>query len=380
LSILQRAKLVTNCENMSERETMNRYHEERKRKLEYNSQFDAERWAPILEGLTFATYSFPLTIEEGHAIANRYKKYILHHSNVEFSQQQEQLLQNLEDRIDDIIRNQCNGSAFIRMGSRSPKDTPLFDDPENIACARLKRIMKDKLHVVHNTKNTDPLLHNNATYCALMEAGTEALRIQNGKEAMQLLLNSERTYVDLLLALDFEELFSTHVVVRSWDDRLPYNAEFRCFVHNYSLNAISQYDNYCYFPILFQTEQTLPKMEKLMREFYENQVKPVLMKASFPANFVVDLGVLSDMQTVIVIEINPSDTETVQGTGSALFSWKTDRNVIEGGAEFELRVNRAPPMSNYETQVAPDWLAILKETEKQVIEENTYNNRKCVIC
>jgi hypothetical protein len=369
--------------NEEESDALRRYAEEKRRKLEYNSKFNVEAWSTILSGCTFPTFTLPMTLEEGLALARWYKVYVLHH-DADFTDEQQTLLENLEQRIDDVIRNDCDGDAFVRMGSRSPKDTPLFDGPDNIAYARLKKIMKEKIRAVHQANYQDPLLYNNAIYATLMESGTEALRITNGREAMHLLQNSERTYVDLLLSLDCRKDSMLpkdeiqKVIIRKWDNRLPYHGEFRCFVHNYSMNAISQYDNYCYFPQLFETEGRLQEKEKLMRDYYQNQVRPLLEQANFPPHFVIDLGVLIN-NTVTVIELNPADNDVVKGTGSAMFSWSRDADVIQGRAPFEMRVNKSPPFSNYEEQVAPDWMELQRKIENEVIEEEKERNRYCII-
>ena len=74
--------------------------------------------------------------------------------------------------------------------------------------------------------------------------------------------------------------------------------EFRCFVYNNALTAISQYDNVCYFPELPGNAE---KYKNIIESYFNEKLK--LRLESF-ATYVVDIAILHN-DTPIVIELNP---------------------------------------------------------------------------
>lgn len=62
---------------------------------------------------------------------------------------------------------------------------------------------------------------------------------------------SNPRFVDLLQALecveDPDDTWCTSLILRCWDPSLRHDWEFRCFVHEGCLTAISQYNHYCVF-------------------------------------------------------------------------------------------------------------------------------------
>lgn len=108
----------------------------------------------------------------------------------------------LEDRLDVEVKKFPKG-AFVRLGSRSPKDVdikPVF----------------------------------------------------NGKEAIQLLLSSVRVFDDFCMAL--KHLYNPHIFIREWIDIEEY-FEFRCFMKDRKLVGISQYQyNKTYLEVINQAD------------------------------------------------------------------------------------------------------------------------------
>jgi hypothetical protein len=125
---------------------------------------------------------------------------------------------------------------------------------------------------------------------------TQLLRVTRADQAMSLLLSSERVFRDLNTDLTCLEAWkqqhvqisgdedsepaqkkgqkeeekdnektdqgpvvapwSTQLIMRVWDDDIDDSNEFRCFVHQSKLTAISQYNHYCQFKHLVN----LPKV------------------------------------------------------------------------------------------------------------------------
>jgi len=106
---------------------------------------------------------------------------------------------------------------------------------------------------------------------------------------------------------------------------IPTEGEFRGFVYKKNLTAVSQYDSHCYFPELVKNKDTIAKN---FVEFHKS-IKHLIE----PESYIVDFAILKN-GTIKIVELNPFG----EYTGSALFSWKEDIDIIQGRKEFELRV------------------------------------------
>ena len=92
----------------------------------------------------------------------------------------------------------------------------------------------------------------------------ESLEVSSATEGMELLLQSERVYVDITRAVGVWAYEAVHppterdgtcpvtlqVVVRDWDSKLTIRGEYRAFVVGRRLTALSQYFECLCFPHL----------------------------------------------------------------------------------------------------------------------------------
>jgi hypothetical protein len=146
-----------------------------------------ENWPPALSALSIAQVDIPLSRHDIFAIGTNMIDWF--ESFGETTVDPSYLIHLL----DDAIKAFPNG-AFVRLGSRSPKD-------------------------------------------AFVRA--EQFRVRSGAEAFTVLTaGSERIYSDLQAALTFE--YSPHIFLREWTD-IPKCSEFRCFMRDRQLIGISQY-------------------------------------------------------------------------------------------------------------------------------------------
>lgn len=92
------------------------------------------------------------------------------------------------------------------------------------------------------------------------------MKVRNSNEVMNFLLSSERVNIDLddwlryapprqlvyfvILTMCFRYGEPEQIVLREWEPDLTLRFEFRAFVYEHKLNAISQYDHYGVFPEL----------------------------------------------------------------------------------------------------------------------------------
>jgi hypothetical protein len=86
-------------------------------------------------------------------------------------------------------------------------------------------------------------------------ARTSWLRVTSGADAIQLLLSSERVFTDLQDWLRWGE--PEQIVLRSWLPTMTYDYEFRVFVFENRITAISQYDHYTFYDFLKSEKKQL---------------------------------------------------------------------------------------------------------------------------
>ena len=84
-----------------------------------------------------------------------------------------------------------------------------------------------------------------------------------GTGVLEHLVSSERVLVDLIEATEAEELFTMKIIAREWEQDVRHDYEFRGFVHNGQLTALSQYNHYCFFPHVLSEKAEL---EQSIRE------------------------------------------------------------------------------------------------------------------
>jgi hypothetical protein len=137
------------------------------------------------------------------------------------------------------------------------------------------------------------------------------------------------------------------------------------FVFQNKLNAISQYAYQLHLPRLLELR---PQFIDHIRDFYDTQLRPKLGTNTFKT-CVVDIAVLSidgKFQSK-VIEVNPF----LQTTDGALFSWETERDLLEGaraGVDYPtLRLNEKNRMGVL-VMVPQGWKDVIEQVEKKVRE------------
>ena len=112
---------------------------------------------------------------------------------------------------------------------------------------------------------------------------------------MSMLLSSERVYSDMLDWLWFGE--PEQVVLREWEPELSVDFEFRCYVKDGRLNAISQYDHYCKYDHLFPRKAEL---ERRIRALW-SEIHPHVGASSYG----MDFGYLPEQDRLVMIELSP---------------------------------------------------------------------------
>ncbi|HEX5747321.1 MAG TPA: hypothetical protein VFZ09_13845 [Archangium sp.] len=219
-----------------------------------------ENWPEGLAGLSFEQQGLRLSWAEVHALGRL--NGIHGHC---FQRSSPEALEGLTARLDDALQRFPQG-AFVRLGSRSPKDTL-----------------------------ASMLMRNRAF---------------NGAQAVHLLTNgSERIAFELRRCL--RAAYTPWIFLRRWCD-IPPESEFRCFIREGQRVGVSQYHHDSHFEGL-DAKETLECLRERILTFF-----PLLTARSHVTTAVFDLVIPRGGDgPVTLLELNPYGAPT----DPCLFSW-----------------------------------------------------------
>jgi len=189
----------------------------------------------------------------------------------------------------------------------------------------------------------------------LFRATTKALKVTSGKEAIEIISKSRRMLVDLSRGVELSRMlqnFPIKIAVRKWHYIDP-QWEFRGFVYNNKLTALTQYFSYCYFPEVAGAKQ---ETEKKILDFFDT-IKGKIQHSCF----VIDFGISNNQ--VIVIELNPFN----KGTGTSHFKWAEDQQIMREGP-FEFRVTMSPNPTAQTQGIPTFWRDLLEVYRREHVQ------------
>jgi hypothetical protein len=154
-------------------------------------------------------------------------------------------------------------------------------------------------------------------------------------EIFDLLSHSERVLADLARGgTEFA------LALRQWEPRLQFHLEFRSFVCQNRLTAISQCENRAFYPDINENKGLILNA---IRSCFEEKIRPAFeCKGIFPNDsYVADFAILLSKRDrrvngaeAILVEINRFN----QDAGAFLFHWTEDFEVLTGVRPFEFRM------------------------------------------
>jgi len=273
---------------------------------------NVDQWYPYLQPHTILSWFVTMTVD--HAKVFRKNYLYKEKGGAPLDEQETNLLDDLKKKIDVHLKEISPGKgAFFRCSTRSPKDS-------HVSIARCKEILVKELN-----PNSTP----NDKLKALLKASLGGMKVHTAQEALDLLCSSERIYEDLGSELDKKiENFHQLIIIREWVD-IPIQHEYRGFVHNKSLNAISQYYHTIFFDDL---KAVWDDNIQTIQNFFNSTISSIIPLTSY----IIDFAVLPSGE-ILVIELNPFSI----ATDSNLFSWIEDKKILEEGP-FTKRMTMAP--------------------------------------
>lgn len=278
--------------------------------------------------------------------------------------------------------------CFMKLSSRSAKDVALawpktFEIYEQL----LPKYLSEQFQTTDVSQIAAKELCNTRLSC-LYEAMTLSMKVHTPKEGLDLLMQSRRIYWDLKYAQvalaaqkierekrgdpdcdDSQLAAPVGIVVREWAS-IPLCFEFRAFVYQNKLTAVSQYFTQLYFPTLATLRDQLQSeitefWHKIAHHFEDIKNLPdpahVETVGTDPiVKYVIDFALISKSIDLsdpdrhwVVLEINPFNIST----GPALFNWESesDCQILFGQSPFEFRLLDAPVAHTLRNKLHPEW-------------------------
>ena len=282
-----------------------------------NMSVDMDVWYPFLKNITFKTYFIPLKYREAEAILN-YNFYRNKHMKDKFTKEDTKILRNLQKKVDYFFEtyDDLKNGAMFRLSGRSGKDMDYYDNKKIMALYEenlekvSKKLGKEKTDI--NTK-----------YVAITTL-MNRFKVNNGKDVLNVLLTSERLFLDLKDWLNHGG--REQMILRKWDDSLCSDKEFRAFIQNNELKAICQDERFALFQDLVDNKDLY---EKLINDYFKTALQP-LMKIP---NYIADFCILKNNE-VKLIEFSPF----LRCTSACLFRWDINYDeMLHGTGKLTVR-------------------------------------------
>jgi len=300
-----------------------------------------EQYYSIIAPYTFKSVMFPLSPETAQAIMDAYKVVTAKQTiDIMANPYLAKLAQDIDAAKSGKLTTKY---IFVRLSSRSPKDAAIGERG-----IKLYQQAKKKVTQIAEELNDTLLDQDSIKLHALYITGTEALRVETGLQAVDLLVHSNRIQQDLEHFIQISHATNStpttykefNIVVREFAD-FEVELEFRAFVYGKKVTAITQYNQFCYFP-------RVKKYKKLISTTICKFIEEELISKGINNlnNFVLDLILVSQTPQqgpysnlkVHVVEVNPF----AEFAGEGLFSWTDEVDILKGRAPFEFRIVESP--------------------------------------
>ena len=275
----------------SEVETYKRY--------AYQQAFGLQSWYEALRDHTYETWFVELDAAETSALHRA--------ASAGRIEGERQALASAQARVDEALAL-AGPSAFVKLNTRSPKDVVMGADGDPAVVDVVLGRVRERLRGAQPSQQHEELDATSLLMSAFVAATTEELRVADGAGALALLARSQRVRQDLAKVVSFGTSGAARasISVRRWCDEVARHpeGEFRGFVWQGALNAVSQYDDVTFYP---QLAQRRAELGGRLLAFFDEHVRAPLAACGHD-DFVIDFFVHPRTDEVKVIELNPFHT------------------------------------------------------------------------
>ncbi|KAL9644525.1 hypothetical protein ABK040_009389 [Willaertia magna] len=347
-----------------------------------------ENYYDYIKQYTFPSTYFLLTLEEAQHLVGWGKKWKEQFEEITKKKQDQDLneridlinrimkewkesdtvLQQLALKIDEEKKKlNTNNGIFIRLSTMSPKDAvtnrPSFIEDSFEIYKEIVELEKEQQ--INFGKEANRQLY------ALYIASTQTMKVENSFDGIQLLIESDRAQQELTKMVETEGEREIRLIVREFVN-FDVGLEFRSFIYNNQLCALSQYNPYVYFPHLVKHQDEILKS---IQQFINDRIK----EGSIPLrNFSLDILLINnsaknktccsvdnetraeDLQ-VKIIEVNA----LAEFTGTCCFTWEHDRDILMGKKPFEFRLT-LKEYDNPLQEFNSEWILMGKRLQERI--------------
>lgn len=327
-----------------------------------------EKYFNTIKPYSFETLFQTLTRDQANLITILFNKY-MDDKNIDIKilierNEKYKSLLKLSKIIDEIKNNKNWSYIFIRLSSRSPKDVAITLDNFQHELEEQQNFLENNLNYKNNNKI-------NTRIHALYRASTYVLACKTGIDAVLLLCKSKRIQDDLIKYINDSNEEKYNIVIRHFH-KITVEFEFRAFVYNRKLTGITQYNEFCFFPILkteIKEKEDILLINIIIEEFkiiFNKLIETIPLK-----HFIIDFifapkdfnynnfsnKINVDDYKIYIIELNPF----AEFAGSGLFSWDNfeDNQILTGkkiNNNLDIRINNeCPPIHKLMGNISNDW-------------------------
>mmetsp|Transcript_15996 Transcript_15996/g.28704 ORF Transcript_15996/g.28704 Transcript_15996/m.28704 type:complete len:481 (+) Transcript_15996:192-1634(+) len=259
-------------------------------------------------------------------------------------------LEALEKELDSAVAkakgDSKTGAAFVKLSVRSPKDA-VFNRKRFFEELELRLPQKNNTRLSQEGEgansppsyDTSKALELSVRIEAIRYASWQSLKCRSGKDAMELLLRSERVYLDVLqhelfIKGDKTREFNLNVHVSPFVESFDPALEFRGFVANHRRTAITAYSPFVFDQRIVKSKD---KIWKKIDEVWSEAESKLEMK-----DYSIDFCLSPDLESCSIVEIN-AFLPPLAGCGLFDYNDEGDRKLmLEGNREFEFRIKSTP--------------------------------------
>jgi hypothetical protein len=283
----------------------NTYEEKLKILTEWN-QYNLDKYYDIIEPFTFKTIFVPISRKDAELLQ------LFNRGKLEDKQE---FNKNIVEPLSAAISKFPQG-AFVRLSTRSPKDA-------------VDKVLKFTTLLSKYIDNAQTL---NDRYIGVKRCFFEVMKCNNATQALELISYSARSISDIKRALEYTDN-DLNFVVREFKEFNPL-FEFRGFVKDKKLVAVTQYDKTSFHPAIAFGKDSIAQQ---IQTFYTTKIRDILPFGQCIIDFALSKN------NTYVVELNPYGTST----GCGLFDWEKDIRVLSGELPFEIRVVEKPLQDEY---------------------------------
>ena len=175
-------------------------------------------------------------------------------------------LHQLRDELDDVVKGFGPTGVFLKLSARSPKDAVICH--RNFRRGIVDAVLAYGKGSGEGTGSAPPKGRGRLTLSDQVQVikgvAWQSMRVRSGAEALDLLLRSDRVYLDILQHDLFRKTkpgaasaFDLNIHVSAWFDGFSPSYEFRGFVSAGRRTVLTQYNPWVYEPDMVRNKATI---------------------------------------------------------------------------------------------------------------------------